>query len=499
MNVLLIYPAYPDTFWSFRHALKIIFKKATHPPLGLLTVASLLPKEWSLKLLDLNVEKLEEKNLKEADLILLSGMSVQRDSAEEVIKLAKNYKKKVIAGGPLFTTFWRDFIDKVDHLILNEAEITLPLFLEDFKKGSPKKIYTSSELADLTKSPLPSYHLINLSHYTSMCIQYSRGCPFNCEFCDVTNLFGHQVRTKNTEQILLELENLYKLGWRGSVFFVDDNFIGGKRKIKEEILPAIIKWQESHKYPFYFYTQVSINLADDEELIELMIKAGFVSVFIGIETPNEESLSEANKVQNRNRNLIENIHKIQRKGLEVMGGFIVGFDSDPPDIFEKLINYVKESRIIVAMVGLLNAPPGTKLYKRLLFEGRIKPIFKGDNTDFETNIIPKMDPHHLINGYKKIIKELYKTSSYYERISSFLKLFNPRNSFKLDFQYLKINKSYILGVPRIILKFGLFEKERIRFWSLFFETLLHKPKALFTVLAQIVSGYHIKKIYERNQ
>ncbi|MFN3921431.1 MAG: B12-binding domain-containing radical SAM protein, partial [Caldimicrobium sp.] len=228
MKVLLIYPAYPNTFWSFRHALKVIHKRATHPPLGLLTVASLLPKEWSLRLLDLNVEKLEENKLKEANLILLSGMTVQRDSAEEVIKLTKKHGKRIVAGGPLFTTFWRDYLDKVDHLVLNEAEITLPLFLEDLKKGKPKKIYTTSQLADLTKSPPPAYHLINLSHYTSMCLQYSRGCPFNCEFCDVTNLFGHQVRTKRAEQILLELENLYKLGWRGSVFFVDDNFIGGK-------------------------------------------------------------------------------------------------------------------------------------------------------------------------------------------------------------------------------------------------------------------------------
>lgn len=497
MKVLLVYPAYPDTFWSFKHALKIIFKRATHPPLGLLTVASLLPKEWSLKLVDLNIEKLKEEDIKKVDYILLSGMSVQRESAEEVIALSKKHGKKIIAGGPLFTTFWKDFIDKVDYVVLNEAEITLPKFLEDFKAGKAQKIYTSSELADLTKSPAPSYHLINFSHYTSMCIQYSRGCPFNCEFCDVTNLFGHQVRTKTTQQILTELENLYNLGWRGSVFFVDDNFIGGKRKIKEDLLPAIIKWQESHNYPFYFYTQVSINLADDKELMQMMVKAGFVSVFIGIETPNEDSLKEANKVQNRNRDLIENIHKIQREGLEVMGGFIVGFDNDPPDIFQRLIHFVKESRIIVAMVGLLNAPPGTKLYQRLLSEGRIRPTFKGNNTDFETNIVPKMDYHHLIDGYKKIIKELYNTLSYYRRISSFLDYFNPKGRFKIDRQFVRIHRTYLLGIPNIIWKFGFLEKRRGDFWKLFFKTLFKKPKALFTVLGQIVSGYHIRKIHNR--
>ncbi|MFN3504671.1 MAG: B12-binding domain-containing radical SAM protein [Caldimicrobium sp.] len=498
MRVLLVYPAYPDTFWSFRHALKLISKKATHPPLGLLIVASLLPKEWSLKLIDLNVEKVNYNDFKEADFILISGMSVQRDSAEEVIAIAKRYGKKIIAGGPLFTTFWQDFYDRVDHLILNEAEITLPLFLEDLQKGAPKKIYRSNELADLSKSPLPAYHLINLSNYTSMCIQYSRGCPFNCEFCDVTNLFGHQVRTKTVEQIIAELDNLYKLGWRGSVFFVDDNFIGGKNKVKKVILPAILHWQKEHRYPFYFYTQVSINLADDEELMDLMAKAGFTSVFIGIETPHEESLKEANKVQNRNRNLIENISKIQQNGLEVMGGFIIGFDNDPPDIFQRVINFVKESTIVIAMVGLLNAPPGTKLYKRLISEGRIKPYFKGDNTDFDTNIIPKMDYTLLIKGYKKVIRELYLETSYYQRIYNFLNHFKPKSSFKIDWSYLKVHKSYLFSLPKIIMKFGLIGKERLKFWKLLLKTILKKPRAFSILLAQMVSCYHIKKIYEKN-
>lgn len=498
MKVLLIYPAYPDTFWSFRHALKLISKKATHPPLGLLTVASLLPKEWSLRLIDLNVETVKLQDIKEADFILISGMSVQRESANEVIALAKKYGKKIIAGGPLFTAFWQDFQDSVDHLILNEAEITLPLFLEDLQRGTPKKIYRTNELADLTKSPLPSYHLINLSHYTSVCIQYSRGCPFNCEFCDVTNLFGHQVRTKKAEQVIAELDNLYKLGWRGSVFFVDDNFIGGKNKIKKEILPTIIAWQREHHYPFYFYTQVSINLADDVELMELMVEAGFNSVFIGIETPNEESLKEANKVQNRNRNLVENIKKIQQHGLEVMGGFIIGFDNDPPDIFQRVINFVKESSIVIAMVGLLNAPPGTKLYKRLHSEGRIKPYFKGDNTDFDTNIIPKMAYPLLINGYKEIIKKLYSEASYYQRISNFLNHYNPKSFFKIDRTYLKIHKSYLLSVPKIIIRFGIIGKEKLKFWKLLFKVFFKKPKAFSNILSQIVSCYHIKRIYEKS-
>lgn len=229
-----------------------------------------------------------------------------------------------------------------------------------------------------------------------------------------------------------------------------------------------------------------------------MVKAGFTSVFIGIETPNIDSLIEANKVQNRNRNLALDIQKIQRNGLEVMGGFIVGFDNDPPHIFDNLIHFVKESKIVVAMVGLLNAPPGTKLYKRLLAEGRIKPFFKGNNTDFDTNIIPKMDYQHLINGYKKIIKNLYGIESFYTRVSSFLQVYHPKNIFKMDFQYFKMHKSYIVAILKIIFKFGFIEKKKLSFWKLFFNTLFKKPKALSLLFAQIVSGYHIRKIYENH-
>jgi radical SAM superfamily enzyme YgiQ (UPF0313 family) len=401
MKALLIYPRYPDTFWSFRHALKFLNKSATHPPLGLLTIASLLPQDWELKLVDLNVSPLRDEDLAWADLVLVSAMAVQRESAEEVIKRAKGFSKKVVAGGPLFTVFYQDFWEDVDHFVLNEGEITLPQFLSDLAQGNPKKLYTTQEKADLKKSPIPRYDLIDFKSYTSMCIQFSRGCPFNCEFCDVTNLFGHAVRTKSKEQIIQELENLYQLGWRGSVFFVDDNFIGPKRITKEEILPAIIEWQKKRNHPFYFYTQVSINLADDDELIRLMTEAGFNSVFIGIETPNEESLKEANKRQNINRDLVSSIRKVQKSGLEVMGGFILGFDNDPPTIFDTLVRFIEDTRIIIAMVGVLNAPPGTRLYHRLLEEGRILARFIGNNTDISTNIIPKM-------GFETLNRRLQK-------------------------------------------------------------------------------------------
>jgi radical SAM superfamily enzyme YgiQ (UPF0313 family) len=496
MKALLIYPRYPDTFWSFRHALKFLNKAATHPPLGLLTIASLLPQDWELKLVDLNVSPLEDKDLAWADLVLVSAMAVQRESAEEVIKRAKGFSKKVVAGGPLFTVFYQDFWEDVDHFVLNEGEITLPQFLSDLAQGNPKKLYTTQEKADLKKSPIPRYDLIDFKSYTSMCIQFSRGCPFNCEFCDVTNLFGHAVRTKSKEQILNELENLYQLGWRGSVFFVDDNFIGPKRITKEEILPAIIEWQKKRNHPFYFYTQVSINLADDDELIRLMTEAGFTSVFIGIETPNEESLKEANKRQNINRDLVSSIRKVQKSGLEVMGGFILGFDNDPPTIFDTLVRFIEDTRIIIAMVGVLNAPPGTRLYHRLLEEGRILSRFIGNNTDISTNIIPKMGFETLIEGYKKVIRELYSVKNYYRRVSTFLDDYPFKAKFSLSLSYLKYNYGYLLSIPKILFHFGFREKGRSDFWKLLWKTISKKPKAFSTILAQVVSGYHFRQIFK---
>lgn len=496
MKVLLIYPRYPDTFWSFRHALKFTFKRATHPPLGLLTIASYFPKDWEIKLIDMNVEPLKEEDLKGIDLVVLSGMYVQKDSAIGVIHRCKRKGLKIAAGGPLFTTHYEDFEELVDYFILNEGEITFPKFLEDLQKGNPQKLYTSQELADMRESPIPSWNLIKMKYYTSMGIQYSRGCPFNCEFCDVTRLFGHRVRTKTKEQILAELETLYQYRWRGSVFFVDDNFIGNKKKVKEEILPAIIEWQEKRGYPFYFYTQASINLADDEELMKLLVKAGFNSVFIGIETPNEESLAEAKKVQNLGRNLVESVKKIQKAGLDVMGGFIVGFDSDPPFIFDLLINFIKQTKIVIAMVGLLNAPPGTNLYKRLKSEGRIRPDYKGTNTDLCTNILPKMDYQFLIEGYKKIIRELYNPKAYYLRIKHFIKEFSSFQKIKLDFNYLKLHYDYFIAVFKSLFKLGILDKERKGFWNLILYTILKKPKCFPLTMWYIFCGYHFRKIFK---
>jgi radical SAM superfamily enzyme YgiQ (UPF0313 family) len=442
MNILLVYPMYPDTFWSFKHALKFVSKKASFPPLGLLTVASMLPENWNKKLIDMNANELEDKDIIWADYVFISAMSIQSDSVKEIIQRCKELGTKIVAGGPLFTSS-SEYYGDVDHLVLNEAEITLPQFLNDLKIGTPKQKYTSGEWADITTTSLPLWDIVPIKNYTSMNLQYSRGCPYDCDFCDITVLYGRVPRTKTKEQVIDELEALYFTGWRGPVFFVDDNFIGNKGKLKREILPAIAEWMEKRKNPFYLNTEASINLADDEQLMHLMAKAGFEAVFIGIESPNDESLIECNKPQNRNRDLISSVKKIQQAGLEVQGGFIVGFDNDPSTIFDKLTNFIQESGIVTAMVGLLNAPKGTKLQKRLEKEGRMLKDFTGNNTDFSINFIPKMDSKALLDGYQKILDKIYSPKYYYARVMQFMKEFEPKKK-----KVFHLNPNYILALFR---------------------------------------------------
>jgi len=492
VKILLVYPQYPDTFWSFKHALKLIAKKAAYPPLGLLTVAAMLPDEWEKKLVDMNVTSLNDEALEWADYVFISAMVVQRNSTKEVITRSKKYNTKIVAGGPLFTTEHEEF-EGVDHFVLNEAEITLPPFLEDLEKGSAKRIYTSKRRPDITKTPVPLWSLLDKKKYAALSIQYSRGCPFNCEFCDIVILNGHKPRTKNKEQVLTELEALHNQGWRSSVFIVDDNFIGNKRKLKAEILPAIIEWMKENRHPFPLHTEVSVNLADDEELMQLMTEAGFGRVFVGIETPNEESLAECNKFTNKNRDLVASVKKIQNHGLEVQGGFIVGFDSDPLSIFTSQISFIQRSGIVTAMVGLLNAPRGTALYKRLEKEDRLLKGFTGDNTDCSLNFIPKMNYEALIKGYKHIMNTIYSPKQFYERIKVFLKEFDPQKKkgrARLQPYHLKglINSMWLLGIR---------ENGRRYYWKFFISALLKYPRSFPLSVSLTVYGLHFRKVIKK--
>jgi radical SAM superfamily enzyme YgiQ (UPF0313 family) len=488
MNILLVYPEFPDTFWSFKHALKFIRKRASMPPLGLLTVAALLPVEWRKRLVDVNVTRLTDADLVWADYVFISAMTVQRESARQIIARCKAAGLPVVAGGPLFMSEYEQF-STVDHFVLNEAELTLPPFLADLARGCAQRVYTTTEFADIQQTPTIMGELADMRRYASMGIQFSRGCPYNCDFCNVTALFGHRPRTKTSSQIITELDQLYHLGWRGSVFFVDDNLIGNKKSLKTDLLPALIAWRKG-KSGMSFHTEVSINLADDEELMRLMAEAGFDQVFIGIETPDEDSLAECSKSQNKNRDLVANVKRLQRAGLQVQAGFIVGFDNDKPSIFQRQIDFIQQCGIATAMVGLLQAPPGTKLYERMKQEGRLVEEMSGDNVDGTTNIIPTMNLDTLRAGYKRIMNHIYAPGPYYERVKTFLREYKaPTVTYPLNFEY-------ILAFFRSVLRLGIIGKERFHYWQLVIWTLFRRPTLFPLAIELSIYGHHFRKVCE---
>lgn len=489
MKALLINPEYPDTYWSFKHSLRFISKKAAYPPLGLLTVAAMLPEDWEVKLADLNTSGLTDQQIRWADLVLISAMSVQTASVRDIITRCKVLDKKIVAGGPLFTAEYDKFND-VDVLVLNEAEITLPLFLHDLETGNEKRIYQTNDYADLSMTPLPDLSLIRHSDYASMSIQFSRGCPFNCEFCDITALLGHKYRIKPVGQIIRELDNLLHTGWKGNVFFVDDNFIGNKTVLKKHLLPAIIQWMKQNGHPFSFTTEASVNLSDDAELMQMMVEAGFFKVFVGIETPDEQSLAECNKTQNHHRELLDCVQVIQKAGMEVSAGFIVGFDNDKPDIFQRQIDFIQKSGIISAMVGLLNAPRKTQLYKRLEQEGRILSDFTGDQTSYHINFMPRMEMAVLLEGYRKIIHGIYSSKMFYERVKMFLKSFDPPARVNR-----KLSMNRLMAFLKSMYIIGILGEERRYYWDLLIWSLLRKPRVFPLAVTYSIQGYHFRRVF----
>jgi radical SAM superfamily enzyme YgiQ (UPF0313 family) len=489
MKILLVYPDYEETFWSFKKVLKILGKKAAYPPLGLLTVAAMFPNSWEKKLVDMNTDILKDEHIKWADYIFISAMIVQKESTRRIINKAKKFKKPIVGGGPLFTTGWEEFTD-IDHIFLGEVEDTFSEFVNDFENSTLKKIYAGDGFPDIKKIAIPDWNSINIKNYNSLCIQLSRGCPFNCEFCDVVQLNGRVPRFKSKEQLIAELGALYKRGWRAGVFFVDDNFIGNKALLKKEYLPAIIEWQKNKKYPFTFNTQTSINIADDKDLMELMVEAGFTTVFIGIETPDASSLEECGKFQNKNRNLVESVKRIQNAGMEVQGGFILGFDSDKASIFQRQIEFIQKSGIVTAMVGLLTALPKTKLYQRLKETKRLVKRTTGDNTKTAVlNFTPKMDKNMLINGYKRVISTIYSPKIYYERIKTFLREYRPAKR-----KTKKIRTYHIRALIGSIWFLGIKQKGRRYFWKLILWSLFRRPSLFPYAIGFSLAGIHFRAI-----
>lgn len=486
-RVLLVYPEFPVTYWSYRYALPFLGKKSSMPPLGLLTVAAMLPDDFQVRLVDMNVQALRESDILEADLVMTSSMMVQKKSLQEVIGMCNRLQRPVVAGGPYPTSCYQN-IPGVDYFVLNEAEVTLPHFIEDFRRGRARPVYYDDAKPDITGTPPPRLDILDLSNYATMALQYSRGCPFNCEFCDIIELFGRVPRTKTPEQFLREMELLYQQDYRGSLFIVDDNFIGNKRNVKQ-LLPAIADWQKAHRYPFTLFTEASVNLASDDELLKMMEDAGFNMVFLGIETPVKESLALTQKKQNLKKDLMECVHKIQQHGMEVTGGFIIGFDNDPEDIFDRQIQFIQEAGIPTAMVGLLTAAPNTQLYRRLERENRLLTESTGNNThELILNFIPRMDAEKVIEGYKRVIAELYKPVVYFQRCLTYLRNLRPHRHSTRKITWMDIRALVASLVRQTFSSYGWY------YWRFILKSLLTKPVLFSESITLAIKGHHYFRI-----
>ncbi|HWF66779.1 MAG TPA: radical SAM protein [Acidobacteriaceae bacterium] len=488
MKALLVYPEWPDTYWSFKHALPFEGKRSVFPPLGLLTVSSLLPKTWQKRLVDTNIRQVSDADLNWADVVLVSAMLVQKDGMLEILARCRARGLRTVVGGPI-TSCMSDLPLYADHVVIGEAEEIVPMLAADLEQGSAKPRYQAAALPGLDITPLPDLDLIDAKYYSSMAIQYSRGCPFNCEFCDIIEIYGRKPRMKSPAQMIAELEQLYARKWRGPIFIVDDNFIGNKRKVKE-LLPVVADWNARHGRPFSFYTEASVNLADDTSLLQMMKNASFDRVFLGIETPAEESLKEAQKMQNTRRSLLESVKRIQSYGMEVMAGFIVGFDNDPEDIFERQVAFIRESAIPLAMVGLLQALPGTQLYRRLEKEGRLVADGSGDNLDFRLNYVPRMDAKRLLDGYRSILQRIYRPDAYYERVRHFLAQYQPA----LDVVRKPLTLSDCRALVRSMVRQGIFSRYAFSYWRLFIAAATRYHDSFGAAIRLAIMGYHFQKL-----
>ncbi len=491
MKVLFVYPEFPDTYWSFKHALAFEGKRAAFPPLGLLTISSMLPKDWDRRLIDMNVESLWPDDIEWADMVFVSAMIVQNESLEKVVELSRSMGKKVVVGGPYVSTSSERLPD-ADHIFIGEAETTLPEFLNDLELGIARKIYKADERPSLHSTPVPDFSLVDMTKYSAMNVQYSRGCPFNCEFCDIITIYGRVPRTKTNSQMIEELDALKENGWRGLLFIVDDNFIGNKKNVRL-FMPDLIRWSRENGHPFSYITEASVNLAEDDALLQQMEDAGFRRVFLGIETPVEESLKEAQKGQNTRRDLLDSVHKIQSYGMEVMAGFIIGFDNDPDNIFELQMDFIRESAIPLAMVGLLSALPDTQLWHRLEKEGRLEGTHSGNNTDGSLNFVPIMDRDRLIEGFQRVLRNIYSPKEYYRRALDCLSRFHadriePRQTTLM---------ADLRAFSKIVMTLGIRDAERLAFWGYFYKLIRFHPRDFAHGLTLAAMGYHFRQITEK--
>jgi radical SAM superfamily enzyme YgiQ (UPF0313 family) len=488
MNALLIYPQFPETYWSFKHALSIEGKRAAQPPLGLMTIAALLPGTWRKRLVDTNIERLKDADLAWADVALISGMQVQQEHLASIVKRCRARGLRTVVGGPIASSMSAAEL-AADHVVIGEAEDLIATLARDLELGEAQLVYEAAERPEMERSPLPDLSLIKMNHYSTMTVQYSRGCPFNCEFCDIIEIYGRRPRTKAVSQVLAELDQLHHAGWRASVFVVDDNFIGNKKRAKE-LLAAIGEWGRIHGFPFRFCTEASLNLADDPELLQLMKDARFTSVFLGIETPDERSLIANHKLQNTRRDLLTSVEIIQQYGIEVMGGFILGFDTDREDVFDRMVDFIQKSAIPVAMVGLLQAMPGTQLFRRMWKEGRILDAGDGNNTDCKLNFLPRMDAARLVEGYRSVLKRIYSREAYYERVKLLLSRIPAPVKQRLSY-------ANIRAMVSSIVRQGVLGRGRLSYWKFVLTAATRYRRSFGMAMTLAVMGYHFQVMTER--
>ncbi len=490
IRALLVYPELPPTYWSMTYALPFIGKKASLPPLGLLTVAALLPASWEVTLVDLNVERLRPSDVSGADLVFTSSMIVQRESHERVVRLCNELGTPVVAGGP-YPSAGHEEIQGVAHFVLGEAEVTLPRFLADFEAGRAEHVYRSDARPDLALTPPPRYDLVKTKMYSTMAVQYSRGCPHSCEFCDIVELFGRQPRTKRPWQFLEELSLLHDTGWRGSVFVVDDNFIGNVKEVRE-LLPRVAAWQQERGYPFRLFTEATLALAEEAGLMDRMVAAGFNMVFVGIETPDRETLASVGKRQNLRADMLESVRTIQRKGMEVSAGFVLGFDTDPLDIFDRQIRFIQDSGIPSAMVGLLTALPGTQLHRRLRLEGRLAGDSGGGNDthDLRLNFVPRMDAQELLAGYRRVLSEIYSPDRYFARCLDLLRSVTPHRTSARRITFTEL-RAFLFSLFR-----QTFSSYSLSYWKYLVRGLLARPRMLAETVTMAVKGHHYFRMTE---
>ena len=494
MNALLVYPEFPDTYWSFKHALKFLGKRAAQPPLGLMTVAALLPGGWKKRLIDMNVEPLRDRDLAWADVVMVSGMHIQQATLVAVVERCRALGLRTVVGGPIASSLSADEL-KADHIVIGEAESLIAQLARDLEAGTARAVYQAVERPEMETSPLPDLSLIRMNRYSTMTVQYSRGCPFNCEFCDIIEIYGRRPRTKAIAQVLAELDQLHAAGWREAVFIVDDNFIGNKKRAKE-LCAALAEWRGRHKKSFDFLTEASLNLADDKELMQLMKDAGFISVFLGIETPDECGLIASNKLQNTRRSLLDSIATIQSYGMQVMGGFILGFDTDREDIFDRMVDFIQKSGIPIAMVVLLQAMPGTQLFRRLWREGRIVDMDAGNNTGDHLNFLPHMDTTKLVEGYRSVLKRIYSCDAYYERVKLYLNRTQPKHGQRKS-QQQWFTRGNARAFVTSIVRQGVLGRQRWSYWKFLATVATRYRHCIGAAMTLAVMGYHLQMITRR--